>query len=82
MLITLPGAGRTLGPFLAAFAAAKAGGLALLAAALFAFDPPTTILAVLRVLEPGTLLYYELPAPLPVAPFDLILFNKCNNKDL
>ena len=55
VLIALPG--RKLGPFLAAFAAPKAGGLVLLAAARFAFDPPTILLAVLRVLEPGTLLY-------------------------
>ena len=75
LLVLMALTGRTFGPFLAAlaFAASKAGGLALTAARL-AFDPPTTILAVLRVLEPGTLLYYELPVPtpLPVVPFDLI----------
>ena len=73
--------GRTFGPFLlipdTAWAPLKAGGLALLAARL-AFDPPTTILAVFRVLEPGTLLYYEapVPLPLPVVPFCLIYLNK------
>ena len=68
LLVFMALPGRTFGPFLAApaLAAPKAGGLA--------FDLPTTILAVLRVLEPGTLLYYELPAPVPppVVPFDLI----------